>query len=111
MVFIGCNYFMVFIRFDYNLLHILVQEQNKILVLENKLSDQLKLEDLHHAKAAAHVQLLARTVCYLRAQFSGTVPLQRQQRLSEAVRALVAEKQELNKRVVQVSWSVFRCVV
>ena len=82
----------------------LALEQGRMLVLENKLSDQLKLQDSQHKRVTAHVQLLSRTICYLRAQFSGAVPLQRQQRLGEAVRALIIEKQTLNKKLVQVTF-------
>ena len=73
-----------------------------MLVLETKLADQLKLQDLQHKKVVSHVQLLSRTICYLRGQYSGAVPLQRQQRLGEAFRALVVEKQDLSSRLAQV---------
>ncbi|XP_063679304.1 centrosomal protein of 290 kDa-like [Bolinopsis microptera] len=79
----------------------LSQNQSKLLVLETKLADQLKLQDLQHKKVVSHVQLLSRTICYLRGQYSGAVPLQRQQRLGEAVRALILEKQDLSSKLVQ----------
>ena len=72
--------------------------------LECKLSDQFKLQEVQHARVVAHVQLLSRTICYLRGQFSGAVPLARQQKLGEAVRALMAEKQELSLKLAQVNF-------
>lgn len=81
----------------------LLQEQGKLLVMEAKLADQSQIQDLQHKKVVSHVHLLSRTICYLRAQYTGAVPLQRQQRLGEAVRALITEKRELTAKLTQVN--------
>ena len=79
-----------------------IQGQGKLLVMEAKLADHSKLQDLQHKKVVSHVQLLSRTICYLRGQYTGAVPLQRQQRLGEAVRALINEKKDLSLKLAQV---------
>ena len=73
-----------------------------MLALERKLADRSNIEDLRQNKIVSHVQLMSRTICYLKGQFAGATPLHRQDRMAEAVRGLIKEKHDLATKLDEV---------
>eukprot|EP00116_Pleurobrachia_bachei_P000801 sb/3461063/ len=80
----------------------LSQEEGRVLALERKVADRSNIEELRQNKIVSHVQLMSRTICYLKGQFAGATPLHRQDRMAEAVRGLISEKHNLATKLDEV---------
>ena len=72
------------------------------MALERKFADRSNIEELRQNKIISHVQLMSRTICYLKGQFAGATPLHRQDRMAEAVRGLISERHDVATKLDEV---------